>query len=342
MFILFILLSFTLSFNINHHIHKSEYREVHPLFNKKEVPSPPPKLKKSGVVHNYGEHEFTVVSLHDEKYYDNVTWLIMINPKDNKCLHNISIDLIKENIESDGCFLYTSLFLTKNILIKIGCPSVYGNVFLKPKNTTFDGCQKVVKVRKKYYYNDLTDLIKSPVLNNTKRLLNGCYGKKNIIIEKNLAYEKPHSTPGVNNLLKNYYHQKKNYTKEPFTKIKGYSPTPHGRKSIYNINAIQTNAPWNLGRIDQRFSVDNLYHYNTGCNDMVALIIDTGILTTHVEFGGRAQFVIDTSGDDVTTDNNGHGVCLFNYNQKRKLLCRLFIYSLKYCSGSIKLMRDEL
>jgi hypothetical protein len=309
MFIILFIICLSFSFNINHHIDKSEYREVHPLFDKRELPVPPPKLKKGGVIHDHRENEYTVVSLHDEKYYDNVTWIIMINPKENKCKNNINIDTIKVSIENDGCFLYTSLVLNKNILIKIGCPSVFGNVFLKPKNTTFDGCQKVVKVRKKYYYNDLRDLIKTPRFNNTLSLLNGCYGEDNIIIEQNFAYHKPHSTPAVNNLLKNYYHHKKNYTKESFTKIKGYAPSPNQWKSVYNIKTIQTNPPWNLDRIDQRFGLDGLYHYNSGASDIVALIIDTGILATHVEFGGRAAFVVNAVGDGIDGDCHGHSVC---------------------------------
>lgn len=311
MFIL-LLLGLTLSFNINHHLPKSSYREIHPLFDKNELPDPPAKLKKSGKIHAFSDREYTIVSLHDDKYYDNVTWIIMINPKENKC-NNMSIDTLKESIEKDGCFLYTSLILKKNILLKMGCPSVYGNVFLKPKNSTFNGCQKVVKIRKKYYYNDLSDLLKSPALNNTKKLLNGCYGEKNVIIEKNQAYKHPHATKGTKNLLKNYYHQKKNDTKHPFNKIKGYSPPSEKQHGKPTIKSVQNNPPWNLARVSQRFlPLGNTYNYNNGCSDIIALIIDTGILDTHVEFGGRAQFVVDTSGDDVTEDNNG---ILFTFNK---------------------------
>jgi hypothetical protein len=323
MFFLLFLLGITLSFNINHHVHKSSYREVHPLLVKEELPHPPPKLKKSGKIHAYGENEYTVVSLHDDKYYDNVTWIIMINPKENKC-NNLSIDLIQEKLENDGCFLYTSLFLKKNILLKIGCPSVYGNVFLKPKNSTFNGCQKVVKIRKKYYYNDLYDLLKSPLLNNTKRLLNGCYGNKNIIIEKNQAYKHPHADPGTKNLLKNYYHHKKNDTKHPFRKIEGYTP-PSGRQGKPTIKSVQTNPPYNLDRLDQRFlPLDGLYNYNNGCQDVTALVLDTGILDTHSQFGGpggRAQFVIDTTGEGATEDTNG---ILFIFNKIKILSSILF------------------
>lgn len=300
--IILILLTFVFSFKINHHVHKSKYREVHPLFDKKELPKTT-TLSRKGVGH-HNNRDFTIVSLHDDKYYDNVTWIVLINPIQNKCKNN-SIDIIKYNIEKDGCILYTSLFLTKNILIKMGCPVVYSNVFLKPKNTTeyFHGCQKVVKVRKNHYYNDLRDLIKTPLFNNTLSLLNDCYGKDNVIIEKNFLYHKPYSNEGMKNLLNNYYK-----THGQYKKIKNYPPSEQW-KSMYSTKSVQINAPWHLDRIDQRFGLDGAYNYNNGCSDITALIIDTGILATHVEFGGRAEAVIDTSGDNVNTDNNGHGVC---------------------------------
>lgn len=51
----------------------------------------------------------------------------------------------------------------------------------------------------------------------------------------------------------------------------------------------QGNPPWGLDRIDERDRpVDTSYTYNSTGTGVNAYIIDTGIRTTHVDFGGRA------------------------------------------------------
>ncbi|GAB3162471.1 serine protease [Myceligenerans halotolerans] len=78
------------------------------------------------------------------------------------------------------------------------------------------------------------------------------------------------------------------------------------------VHATGTQSPtpsWGLDRIDQRdLPLDDSYTYpNTG-SGVTAYIIDTGILTTHQDFGGRASHGIDTvDGDNDATDCNGHG-----------------------------------
>jgi subtilisin family serine protease len=73
--------------------------------------------------------------------------------------------------------------------------------------------------------------------------------------------------------------------------------------------ATQFNPPWGLDRVDQRhLPLSGSYTYNhTGANVNV-YILDTGIRTTHAEFGGRAYgaytAIADTYG---TSDCNGHG-----------------------------------
>ncbi|MFV2019729.1 S8 family peptidase [Micromonospora sp. LOL_023] len=75
-----------------------------------------------------------------------------------------------------------------------------------------------------------------------------------------------------------------------------------------SIAATQTNPPsWGLDRIDQRNRpLNNSYTYpNTGSN-VTAYIIDTGIRTTHNDFGGRARAGYDAFGG-TSADCNGHG-----------------------------------
>ena len=76
--------------------------------------------------------------------------------------------------------------------------------------------------------------------------------------------------------------------------------------AAYHATATQTSAPWNLDRIDQRYlPLDSSYTAGTG-SGVRAYIIDTGIVTTHPEFGARAQNVYDGLGGNGT-DCNGHG-----------------------------------
>jgi subtilisin family serine protease len=77
--------------------------------------------------------------------------------------------------------------------------------------------------------------------------------------------------------------------------------------SVVSVAATQTNAGWNLDRIDQRsLPMDTTYSYTgTGAGAHV-YIIDTGIRTTHQEFGGRANVVFDAV-NDGQLDCNGHG-----------------------------------
>ena len=76
---------------------------------------------------------------------------------------------------------------------------------------------------------------------------------------------------------------------------------------VVTAQAVQSPAPWGLDRIDQQFlPLNNAYVFNTLASNVAAYIIDTGILHTHPEFGGRASNVYDAFGG-TGVDCNGHG-----------------------------------
>ena len=68
------------------------------------------------------------------------------------------------------------------------------------------------------------------------------------------------------------------------------------------------NTFWGLDRIDQRTGVNQKYQYSSSASNVHAYVIDTGIRTSHSEFGGRASVGYDAIGDGRNgQDGNGHG-----------------------------------
>jgi subtilisin family serine protease len=69
----------------------------------------------------------------------------------------------------------------------------------------------------------------------------------------------------------------------------------------------QSGATWGIDRIDQRNRpLSGTYTYPTTASNVTAYVIDTGILYSHSDFGGRASAGYDAVGSGGV-DCNGHG-----------------------------------
>lgn len=69
----------------------------------------------------------------------------------------------------------------------------------------------------------------------------------------------------------------------------------------------QSNAPWGLDRINQRsLPLNGIYTYSNRGAGIHVYVIDSGIRTSHSQFGGRASNDVDLIGGDGN-DCNGHG-----------------------------------
>ncbi|MET8151023.1 S8 family serine peptidase [Actinoplanes sp. NPDC049668] len=78
---------------------------------------------------------------------------------------------------------------------------------------------------------------------------------------------------------------------------------------IHRVSDTQNNPPsYGLDRIDQRNRpLNSAYTYSNGAADVHAYIIDTGVRTTHQDFGLRAVSGFDAIDGGTADDCHGHG-----------------------------------
>src|SRR6266566_9437317 len=80
-----------------------------------------------------------------------------------------------------------------------------------------------------------------------------------------------------------------------------------GCPSVGWATFCQPDPTWGLDRIDQRaLPLGGTYNFNERGDGVTVYVFDTGILTTHSEFGGRAAVLYDLTGGNGQ-DCYGHG-----------------------------------
>ena len=93
---------------------------------------------------------------------------------------------------------------------------------------------------------------------------------------------------------------------------------------VVTVNSVQTlsAAPgdsWGLDRVDQHDGTDSQYSYERDGSNVDVYIVDTGIHISHEDFGTRASFGVDKTGEG-DNDSNGHGTHVAGKFDHRLLL----------------------
>jgi len=120
------------------------------------------------------------------------------------------------------------------------------------------------------------------------------------------------NTWNINNDFLGYYGV---FSPKTLTHIRSDPIVQHVEQdAIVNIEACtsQTNAVWNLRRLSSQARIFNTqngpFGYEGAAGSGVTVyIIDTGILTTHVDFGSRARVGVNYVTGETSADCNGHG-----------------------------------
>ncbi|KAH9901739.1 alkaline serine protease Alp1 [Xylariomycetidae sp. FL2044] len=105
------------------------------------------------------------------------------------------------------------------------------------------------------------------------------------------------------------------FDRDTLLQIKGHAAVS-SVEPVKKVHAWETTtqplAPWGLGSLSNKLAADQYpieqYSFDTAgmAEDVYVYVIDTGIRTTHVDFGGRATFGASFV-NETDTDLHGHG-----------------------------------
>lgn len=81
------------------------------------------------------------------------------------------------------------------------------------------------------------------------------------------------------------------------------------KDGIVSAALLQSSATWGLDRIDQRsFPLTSSFSYTSSGVGVTAYVLDTGVRTSHADFGGRVSAGFDAVDGSLPADDcNGHG-----------------------------------
>jgi subtilisin family serine protease len=256
------------------------------------------------------------------------SWLIVIQRRHvvmDEIQNTQFLAHLKEHLLKDACVLQISKTSERTIILRIHCPLL-----------VLDSETEVETIKM------------SPTLRHTEPYLDALFGLQNVIVERNSILSHPaqwhvgyestsfHSHPTQ---WHGRYEHVETIMKGESDHLLGYRVNPKlEQELLYQGNAVEINAPWHLDRIDMRFGfLNGQYIYLNEAPDVDVYTLDTGILTTHVEFEGRAVFLHNAVPDGITTDCNGHGTHVAGiavgktYGVAKK--ARLFAVRVLNCSG---------
>lgn len=107
----------------------------------------------------------------------------------------------------------------------------------------------------------------------------------------------------------------------------------------------QANPPsWGLDRIDQRnLPLNNNYHYDFNGTGVRAYVIDSGIRTTHTDFGGRAVWAKDCTGQGQF-DPIGHGTHVAGTlgGAAHGVAKNVSLYAVKVCTSATSCLNSHV
>jgi subtilisin family serine protease len=94
-----------------------------------------------------------------------------------------------------------------------------------------------------------------------------------------------------------------------FNALKDLDGVTITENQVVTVSSVQTPVDsWGLDRVDQVAGTNNQYSYERDGSNVDVYIVDTGIHTSHEDFGNRASFGVDVSDSgEGDNDNNGHG-----------------------------------